>query len=213
MALQFGRKNKLPKAWKLSFGHLALVGCAVLALSPVLPQVAFAHEEVISSGDRYRPNGLISETYQLGGGDKVHVIVFNELQLTGDFVVDSAGNLSLPLIGETPVLGKTVGEAADAIEAAYLKDNFLRTPKVSLEITTYRPFFITGEVRLPGQYPYSAGLTVWSAFATSQGLTPRARKKVVYIRRFGDTTEKAYALTPELRVMPGDTIRVAERLF
>jgi len=191
---------------RICFGFLqiALLGFA---------QNACAHDLVITSGDRYRQSGLQTETYRLGGGDKVHVIVFNEPQLTGDFIVDAAGNLSLPLIGPTAVEGKTVGEVADAVEGAYRRDNFLRVPHVSAEVTVYRPFFILGEVRMPGQFAYVAGLTAMSAIATSQGLTPRARKKSIYIRRFGQDREQEFALTPDLRIWPGDTIRIAERLF
>jgi polysaccharide biosynthesis/export protein len=213
MALHSGGRIGLPSIWNTGFRGALLIGCAFgMALAGAV-EPAFAHEEVISSGERYQAQGPVNETYKLGGGDKVHVIVFNEPQLTGDFVVDSSGNLSLPLISATPVLGKTVGEAAQAIEAAYLSGQFLRQPRVSVEVTTYRPFFILGEVHMPGQFPYVSGLTALNAVATAQGLTPRARKKVIYIRRFGDATEQAYALTPELRVWPGDTIRVEERLF
>jgi polysaccharide export outer membrane protein len=186
----------------------ALLVCACLAAMP-----AGAREAVIASGDRYLAGGVMTEAYRLGGGDKLHVIVFNEPQLSGDFIVDSAGNLSLPLIGPTPVQGQTVGEAATAVEAAYRSNHFLRSPRVSAEVTVYRPFFILGEVRMPGQFPYVAGLTAMSAIATSQGLTPRARKKSIFIRRFGQEREQEFALTPDLRIWPGDTIRVAERLF
>lgn len=170
-------------------------------------------QPVLSSGDRYRADGMITDVYQLGAGDKVHVIVFNEPQLTGDFVVDSAGQLSLPLIGSTDVQGKTVTEVSTLAQNAFRDRHYLINPQVSVEVTTYRPFFIVGEVRMPGQYPYVAGLTVWNAVATAQGLTPRARKKVVYIRRFGEAAELPYTVTPDLRVWPGDTVRFGERYF
>jgi polysaccharide export outer membrane protein len=189
------------------------IAWALLMALQLSMQPALAHDRVVSSGERYQAGGLLTEAYKLGGGDKVHVSVFNEPQLSGDFIVDSAGNLSLPLIGPTPVQGKTVGEASSAIEAAYLTDHFLRAPRVSAEVTVYRPFFILGEVRMPGQYPYVAGLTAMSAIATSQGLTPRARKTTIYIRSFGQDSEQVFALTPDLRIWPGDTIRIAERLF
>jgi polysaccharide export outer membrane protein len=213
MAIRPGGTTDLSAIGCFGFRGAGRFTLTVLALLQLSAQPALAHEQVIFSGDRYQPSGLLTETYTLGGGDKVHVIVFNEPQLTGDFIVDSAGNLSLPLIGPTPVQGMTVGEASNAVEAAYLKDHFLRVPRVSAEVTVYRPFFILGEVRMPGQFAYVAGLTAMSAIATSQGLTPRARKKSIYIRRFGQGSEEAFALTPDLRIWPGDTIRIAERLF
>jgi polysaccharide biosynthesis/export protein len=94
-----------------------------------------------------------------------------------------------------------------------LADGYLREPKVSMEVVTYRPYFVLGEVKTPGQYPYSNGLTVTNAIATAAGFTPRADKKVVFIRRSGEAEEKPFRLTPDLRVYPGDTIRLAERFF
>ena len=82
-----------------------------------------------------------------------------------------------------------------------------------MQVETYRPFFILGEVRSPGQYPYMAGLTALNAIATAEGFTPRASKKTVLIRRFGEQYEQSYVLTPDLRIWPGDTIRLAERFF
>jgi len=52
-----------------------------------------------------------------------------------------------------------------------------------------------------------------NAIATAQGYTPRARKATVRIRRFGDQYEQEYVLTPNLRIYPGDTIRLTERFF
>ncbi len=213
MAVRSSGMTDLPEAGQSRFTPGLLAGLLFLALLALSLQPAWAGAAVISSGERYQQGGMPAETYTLGGGDKVHVIVFNEAQLTGDFIVDSAGNLSLPLIGPTRVLGKTVGEASSAVEAAYRMGNYLRVPRVSIEVTVYRPFFILGEVRVPGQYPYVAGLTAMSAIATAQGMTPRARKKIAYIRRFGRDNELAYVLTPDLAIWPGDTIRIAERLF
>lgn len=185
---------------------------AVLAMAG-LSACASAKTPALSSGERYRADGLVSEEYRLGGGDKVHLTFFNEPQLSGDFVVDSEGKLSLPLIGGLPVMGKTTLEVARMVEHDFKVRNYILDPKVSLEVSTYRPYFILGEVRQPGQYPYNSGLTAWNAIATAQGLTPRAKKTLVYIRRFGEAAEVPYVLSPDLRVWPGDTIRVEERLF
>lgn len=180
-------------------GALLLIGCST-GPTP------------ISAGDRYVSGVDINETYTLGAGDKVHMSVFSEQQLGGDFSVSGDGKLSLPLIGDVDVIGKTTPEVARMVEAR-LADGYLRNPRVSMEVMAYRPFFILGEIRSPGQYPYANGLTVTNAIATAQGFTPRARKKYVMIRRFGEAAEVRYLLTPDLRVRPGDTIRLGERYF
>ena len=167
---------------------------------------------VIRSGERYAINDALSETYPLGAGDKVRVTVFNEPTLSGEFTVSSDGEMSLPLVGDVPVGGKTTKDVA-AVFARLLADGYLRDPKVSMEVSAYRPFFILGEVARPGQYPYVAGMTAFSAVATASGFTPRAKKSRVFIRHRGEEAELEYELTPFLRVLPGDTIRVAERYF
>ncbi|WP_235514957.1 MULTISPECIES: polysaccharide biosynthesis/export family protein [unclassified Sphingomonas] len=166
----------------------------------------------LSSGDRYVADANPAEAYPLGAGDKIRLTVFNEPTLSGEFSVGTDGQLSLPLIGNVPALGKTTGDVA-ALVQGMLADGYLRSPRVAMEVINYRPFFILGEVRAPGEYPYVSGLTVLNAVATAQGFTPRARRSWVNIRRFGEQAELRYELTPNLRVWPGDTIRLAERYF
>ncbi len=166
----------------------------------------------ISSGERYTAGTTSEDSYALGAGDKVRIIVYNEPQLSGDFSVSTDGDISLPLIGNVKVIGKTVDRASRDVQMR-LADGYLRDPRVSMEVATYRPFFILGEVRSPGQFPYISGLTVMNAIATAQGYTPRAKKSTVLIRRFGEQYEQEYVLTPDLRVYPGDTIRLTERFF
>ena len=167
---------------------------------------------VVSTGDRYLPNVSQVEDYKLGVGDKDKLTVFNEPTLSGEFAVNANGTLSFPLIGDVTASGQSVDQISGVVQSK-LGDGYVRDPKVSLEITTYRPFFILGEVRQPGQFPYAVGMTVTNAIAMAQGYSPRAVRSQVFIRRAGEATEQVYTLTPELRVWPGDTIRVNERYF
>jgi polysaccharide export outer membrane protein len=167
---------------------------------------------VLSSGDRYVSSTDIFSDYRLGVGDKVKLTVYNEPNLAGEFWVNPDGFVSLPLIGNVQAGGKPVAAiAADA--RARFADGYLRDPKVSMEVTVFRPFYILGEVEQPGQYPYASGLTAPNAVATARGFTPRANRDVVRIRRQGEAADVNYRLTPELRIFPGDTIRVGERFF
>lgn len=152
------------------------------------------------------------QDYKLGVGDKIRVIVYNEDSLSGEFQVSGAGDVALPLVGNIKADGKTTDQIASEYHDK-LADGYLRDPRVSIEILTYRPYFILGEVKTPGQYPYSTGLTVVNAIAAAQGETPRADHNVVLIRRSGSSEEKPYKRTPDLAVLPGDTIRLPERLF
>lgn len=184
----------------------------LLCIGLSLSACAAAPKNLVDSGERYSTASSGIEDYRLGAGDKVKMTVYNEPTLSGEFAVTSDGTLSLPLIGDLAVVGKQASEVAAQVQTL-LSNGYLRDPKVSLEITTYRPFFILGEVKTPGQYPYASGMTALNAIAVAQGFTPRAERSVVYVRRAGSTTEEAYRLTPDLRVWPGDTIRLGERYF
>ena len=150
--------------------------------------------------------------YKLGIADKVRIIVFNEESLSGEFTVSDSGTLSLPLIGDVKATGRTPREVIRDIEAK-LADGYLREPRVSMDVLTYRPFYIMGEVTKPGEYPYSNGLTALNAVARDEGFTYRANKRKVFIKRFGETTEQQYKLDPSVVVYPGDTVRIGERYF
>jgi polysaccharide export outer membrane protein len=150
--------------------------------------------------------------YRLGADDKIRVITFGEDALSGEFLIGGSGKVSLPLVGEVAAAGMTIPEFQKEVETA-LKDGYLKDPHVSVEVLTYRPFYILGEVQKPGEYPYSNGLTVLNAVATANGFTYRANTRKVFIKRADSTKEEAYPLTSTTPVAPGDTIRVAERFF
>lgn len=167
---------------------------------------------IVESGPRYSSVESEIEDYRLASGDKLRIVVFNEESLSGEFSVGSNGFISLPLIGDLAADGKTPLEISEETRRR-LADGYLREPRVSAEVVSYRPFFILGEVKAPGQYPYASGMTALNAVATAQGFTPRADDGKVFIRRSGSTQEEAYRLTPDLRILPGDTVRFGERFF
>ena len=154
----------------------------------------------------------LAPSYRLGAGDQVRIIVFGEEDLSGEFFVDGSGMVSLPLIGEAPAAGKTLAEFRTELEAR-LSDGYLNDPRVSAEVLNYRPFYILGEVEESGEYPYTDGLTVMNAVARAGGFTYRANTRVVFIKRANTEAEVEVPLTAIVRVMPGDTIRIAERFF
>ena len=150
--------------------------------------------------------------YGLDRGDKLRVVVFGQDGLSASYSVDTGGNITMPLIGAVHARGYTPAQLQAAI-AAKLRQGYVREPHVAVEIETYRPFFILGEVTLPGQYPYVANMTVETAVAIAGGYTPRAQKWQLEIsRQVGGLTEKR-VVSPNYPVRPGDTVKVAERWF
>lgn len=150
--------------------------------------------------------------YRLGPADKLRVLVFDEENLSGEFVVSGAGVVAYPLVGEVKAEGLTVPEFEDALQSR-LGAGYLRDPRVSVEVMSYRPFYILGEVNRPGEYPFTDDLTVLNAVARASGFTYRANTKRIFIRHAGSGRETEYRLSATTPVMPGDTVRVSERFF
>lgn len=150
--------------------------------------------------------------YRLGTGDKIHVTVFGEKDLTGDVDVNDQGMVALPLIGPVKIAGKTISEAEAQITAAYGKD-YLINPRVNVEVLNYRPFFILGEVQKPGSYPFVNGMTVVNAVALAGGYTPRANRSKTFIRRGAKPGAGEQEVAEDTVVLPGDVIRIPERFF
>lgn len=169
-------------------------------------------QEAVQAGAGTTASVAADGNYRLGVADKVRIIVFNEPSLSGEFAVGDNGTLSLPLIGDVKASGRTAREVVGDVEAR-LADGYLREPRVSLDVLTYRPFWILGEVSKPGEYAFASGLTVMNAVARAEGFTYRANKRKVFIKRSGESQEQAVKLTPDLQVYPGDTVRIGERYF
>lgn len=152
------------------------------------------------------------EGYRLGTGDKVKVTVYGHENLSGESDVDSTGNLALPLIQTVKASGLTVQELERSI-VAKLSPDYLKNPRVSVEIISNRPFFILGEVQKPGKYPYVNDMTVVTAVALAGGFTYRADTDEVYITRVTDKQKTKQSADQDTPVMPGDVIEVPERYF
>lgn len=151
--------------------------------------------------------------YRLGAGDKLRINVYGEDSLSGEFTVPGgAGMIPFPLIGNVQAAGLTANELQTEIEGK-LRPDYLKDPRVSIEVLNYRPFYILGEVMKPGEYPYTTGLTVLNAVATANGFTYRADTHKVYIRHANSTAETEFKLNATTVVEPGDTIRIGERFF
>ena len=172
----------------------SLAGCSSVDAPPEPPGLAEA-------GD-----------YKLGPGDAVRIVVYGEEQLSGEFRVDGSGRLSLPLVGEVPANGKTTREVEQDLTQR-LERGYVKNPKVSAEVINFRPFFILGEVRNPGQYPYVNGMTALSAVAAAGGYTYRAQDQYVLVTRGRDPSKKMYKAPVTAPVLPDDVIRIPERYF
>jgi polysaccharide export outer membrane protein len=177
----------------------------VVTLLSLLSLASWAAQQEIAEGP-------VAENYRLGPGDRISVNVFNHADLSGDYTLDGSGRFPMLLIGQVDAAGKTAAELEVAIVNA-LRPDYLVSPRVTVQVLTYRPFYIIGEVNNAGDYPYVDGMTYLNAIAIAGGYTFRAKQDIVYVIRAGDPEEEETRLPVSDRVRPGDIIRVDERMF
>lgn len=181
----------------------------VLACVFFIPTAVRAEEDTESQAPEIRD---VSSVYRLDTGDRVRVIVYGEPDLSGEFELDSSGELALPLIGT--IQGATLSlRELEKLVTEKFKDGYLVSPRVSVEVLNFRPFFILGEVKRPGSYQYVSGLTVVNAVALAGGYTYRAKTSNFTLLRGKGSERKEMKVKEEDVILPGDTIRVEERFF
>jgi polysaccharide export outer membrane protein len=163
------------------------------------------------------PRGLAAAVdfeapYTLDSGDKLRVVVFGQDGLSNSYAVDAGGRITMPLIGAVRARAMTTAQLSDSL-ATRLRQGYIREPHVAVEIESYRPFFILGEITTPGQFPYVPDMTVETAVAVAGGFTPRAQRTRVELHRQVDGQAVEGVVPVGYPVRPGDTIVVAERWF
>jgi len=198
---------------------LALSGCmgraSPVAGDPALDSMAYGQQGFAAPAPMavaYADPAPTREAYNLGPGDKLRVVVYGQEGLTNSYAIDTAGAITMPLIGSVPARGRTPAGLAAEI-TGQLRNGYIREPSVAVEIEAYRPFFILGEVAAPGQYPYVPNMTVESAVAIAGGFSPRALRGPVEIHHQANEGIVVGSVPLNFPVRPGDTIVVAERWF
>lgn len=151
--------------------------------------------------------------YRLGPGDRMSVKVFGQSDVSGEFEIATDGSVSMPLVGQVQALNRTVGEFRDLVTKV-LDEKYIVDPKVSVEVTNYRPFFILGQVNNAGSFPYRSGMNMRMAVALAGGYTRRASEEpMIVIRRDDEGKQSRYWAHQDTPVLPGDTIEVRRRVF
>ncbi len=212
---------------------LALSGCAAdfdhLIGEPHIanmPPVA-ASEPVLASattvnsyGDPGLPPGLhgpraVAETdgpYLLDTGDRLRIFVYGQPNLSRSYTLDHDGRITVPLIGQVSARGMTTAGLEGAIKSR-LGTQFVRDPQVTVDILQNRPFFILGEVKNAGQYPYVSGMTIETAVAIAGGYSERASTKRFRLQRRINGFVEVIEAPGDYIVQAGDTVTVFERWF
>ena len=183
---------------------LALAGCSASYHTQVPPEALQIQAAEVSARAAYRP-------YVLRPNDQVRVLVYNDTNISGDYHVDAGGFVSIPLAGRVKASGLTPAQLESAITARL--SNVIQKPSVNVQVANYAMFYIHGEVKRSGEFPYRPGLTVMDAVASAGGFTYRADESKAHVRRAGTDAEGIYSLDARVPIFPGDNIRIPERFF
>jgi polysaccharide biosynthesis/export protein ExoF len=138
--------------------------------------------------------------FRLGAGDRLRIAVPERSDYSGEYAIGPGGSISIPLVGQVLLEGRSLPEAEAALATALKERGGMAKPQAVIDVVQYRPFFVLGGVENSGMYPYAPGLTVMQALAMAGGYrkplpqdgtlrleTARLREKLL-------TTQDAYAI-------------------
>jgi polysaccharide biosynthesis/export protein len=151
--------------------------------------------------------GLANE--KLGVGDAVRVTVFQQPDLTTESRISERGGVTLPLVGEVKIAGKSAAEAGGTIAQALKEGKYLKNPQVTVALTTLRSrqVSVLGMVARPGRYALdetSSQLT--DVIAAAGGITAGGHE-VAQVLRDGQT-HKVALLSKQFKLQNGDTVYI-----
>lgn len=195
------------------FAYWVIEKRAFVSILPLLGDQVFtrlllsAVFTVIVAGAVCAESSTTSNTYRIGPNDVVRVQVFGEEDLTVESKVSGDGTINFPLLGSVKLVGKTVQEVQDNLTAR-LAEGYVRSPRVTLFLVRYRNFYVSGEVRTPGGYPYEAGLTLQKAISMAGGFTDKAEVRNIVVTRLSGNQSETVTLGTEAPLLPDDIIAV-----
>lgn len=143
----------------------------------------------------------VERAYAIGPYDKLRIDVVGLPELSlAEVQTDAGGNIGVPLVGSVRVAGMTTSEAAHLISER-LRAAYVRDPKVAVNLreTVSQVMTIEGQVKRPGQFPATAGMTLLSAVAKAEGTSEFAKlQEVIVFRTVG---AQRYAGVYDLRAI------------
>ena len=154
----------------------------------------------------------IVDEYVLGVGDKIKIHVFGEPDLNMEAQLGGSGDIRYPFLGRIHIAGKKLSDLERMLTTG-LADGYLINPQVRVSMEEFRPFFVNGEVKNPGAYPYKPGLNVRKGISLAGGFNGDADKNKVFLIHAKDEGKHERKISLMERVLPGDTITVKRSFF
>lgn len=191
---------------------LTLVLSLPLMAEEAVQQVLGAANEQQASSQQANPQVHENlDDYLLGTGDRIEIIIYGEPDMSMKFKVSKSGVVNFPYIGEVVIAGRTPSAIETEIEER-LRGDYLLNPMVTINMESFRLFYIFGEVTSPNGYEFQPRLTVEQAIAIAGGFTDRADRDDISIRS-GATNEVIEDVELTHPVQPGDTVIVEQSFF
>jgi len=172
----------------------------------------------------------LESNYKIAPMDKLSIKVFKMDDLSGDYDVDLAGKISLPLIGELQAANLTTAQLDDQLTQK-LGAKYLEHPDVSVAIKSSTAHVVTvdGAVKEGGAFPVGGPITLIQAIAMAKGTTEdaNARRVAVFRTIGGQRQAAAFDLTSirrgqasdpqiypgDIIVVDGSSVKAAEKQF
>lgn len=188
----------------------------IFPISTMSRTILFLLAGVCSTVALSAPDGNVTSSrqgdYKLGTGDNIRIHVFQEAELSIVVKVGDAGTISYPFLGEIRIAGLSIKQVEEKITRG-LKGDYLINPRVSVSVAEYRQFFVNGEVKRPGAYPYVPGLTVRKAISISGGFEERADRRNIFVLHENNASEKPGRVVLDDKLQPGDILTVEQSFF
>ena len=143
----------------------------------------------------------LADEYLISPGDELDLSVFARPDLSRIYRVRSDGTISMHIVGTIPAAGRTPAKLEQEVEAL-LATAFSDSESVTLEVASYVPIIVSGDVETPGNVPFQAGIDVRSAVAISGGMADPANLDNTSSRmRVSDELANAEVLSKRLAAL------------
>ena len=225
--------------------HRLLVCCVLAAL--MVPRADAAAQESTKGSPQASPKeGAVpspdaaaaaptrtsSPNYVIGANDRLRITIWNQENISGEYVVSADGSFTFPLIGRVVAAGLTLTKFESELKRM-LGAGYFKNPQVTAAVVEYRSkrVYVTGAVRQPATYPLTGEMSLIEVLARAGSTTPEAADHVLIIRSTEaegpvlpgqdpsasvtriDLRELDAGQLPSLKLLGGETIHIPRRFM
>jgi polysaccharide export outer membrane protein len=180
------------------FLALLALGCSARSIAnrvelpdPAPPDVGNLNRDIAAAAGR---QPAATTDYRIGADDLLEITLFDIQSKDGaprtvSARVSASGIVTLPLVGQVELAGRTAVEGEATLREAYRR--FIHEPQITVFIKEYRSYRVSvvGYVEKPGVFEVSGQRTLLEVLAMAGGLNDRAGKTVQISRRREDRLE------------------------